>query len=191
METDILQGKDKLQPEHIRAINYLDQKLDSLVPTDVHSMATDIWNTGCIKMFLEPPVASLIPSESDWRWNQTKARKEAQLVNRNAKIFIHKLIPRKKDKTVTTNVPKLKLWSFEIQFGETSKYVLWCERGNINLENPIVTLPPATIDPGGTVEGDQNSSHTEIDIDQYQFLKDFMPKHVADTFWPDIKHEKP
>ena len=163
-----IQTVEKLQPEHIRAICHIDEQMDTMPLCDASKISTDIWKTDSIMKFLDPPLVSQIPSGNDWRWNQTKSRKVALIVKRDAKIYLHKLIPRKKDKNIEANMPRIKLWYFEIQFSnsEVSWFALWCERGLLESQ----------------IEEFENKSE-EIHIDQYKFLKSFMSPDVASSLW--------
>ena len=164
-----IQTQEKLQPEHVRAICHVDQHLDELQLSDVEHIENDMWVTGSIKLFTEAPVVSQIPSGNLWRWNQTKSRKGAFIVQRNAKVFLHKLIPRKKDKNNSANMPHLKLWYFEIILVTGIPiYVLWCERG---IQQSQIT------------EYENQQVQQDIHVGQFEFLREFMQADVACSIW--------
>ena len=127
-----LVSKEKLLPEYIRALEFLDEKLDVLSASVVSEISTDIWKQGSILMFCEPFSARNLPSGKNWRWNQTKARKQAFLKKRgNAVVNFFKLSTRKRNVKDSGSIPGFKMWQFELFLHKEDEpvYIIWCEKG--------------------------------------------------------------
>mmetsp|Transcript_16718 Transcript_16718/g.21313 ORF Transcript_16718/g.21313 Transcript_16718/m.21313 type:complete len:235 (-) Transcript_16718:84-788(-) len=129
--TKRITSKERLLPEYIRALEFLDSSLDSLVATPVEDISDSIWNEGSVLMFVEQFSARYIPSGENWRWNQTKSRKQASLVTKKATVNFFKLSTRKRNTNTSASIPGFKMWQFEITFQPKGEpiYVVWCEKG--------------------------------------------------------------
>ena len=133
--TKLLTSKEKLLPEYIRALEFLNAHIDDLKASFVEEISTDIWNQGSISMFYEPFSARNLPSGKNWRWNQTKARKQAVLRRNNAVVNFFKLSTRKRNIKDKSTIPGFKMWQFEVKLNGTEPvFVLWCEKG-VNIED--------------------------------------------------------
>merc|ERR1711862_713725 len=123
-KTKIHTSKEKLLPEYIRALEFLDSKLDTLNPTPIEDISTNIWKQGSIHLFEGPFSARNLPSGKNWRWNQTKARKQAT---------------SKRNVRDACSVPGFKMWQFEITTNKFDEpfYVVWCEKGTVSKEKEI------------------------------------------------------
>ena len=129
--TKTISSKEKLLPEYIRAIEYLDSVIDDLASSAIDDISEDIWNEGSVLMFTEQFSARFIPSGANWRWNQTKSRKQAVLLRKKAVVNFFKLSTRKRNTNTTETIPGFKMWQFEIRLKPKIEpiYVVWCEKG--------------------------------------------------------------
>ena len=172
-------SNDKLQPEYIRALSVLDTHLHKLVPSNFTNVNHDIYSQGNLVMFCDSFATRYIPSDTHWRWNQTRSRKSTYLPGHNLYINIIKLIPRKRNVPSTEIVPLYKLWMFELSQTPGSKHpfatVMWCERGTVL--NPMF---PSVTKRRHTTTQRKNS----IDfLGELSFLADFMQPELANSLW--------
>ena len=107
-----------------------------------------------------------IPACSLWRWNQAKRRFHARFDDGDHIIELMKLVPRKRIRTNTTILPKLKLWQGTIDYVESgySVTIFWCEKG---------------------LDGD--SFDEELNIEDYTFLAKFMNESLCRELWPQLR----
>merc|ERR1711934_316963 len=110
------------------------------------------------------------PKGATWRWNQTKKRRQAFLVNRNAIVNLAKFTPRRCSKKNSDELPSLKLWHYELCYRDCPQvtyHVLWCEKG-------YSTLP--------------TYSTFDVSMNDLEFLIPFMPRDTAKELFPGCSH---
>lgn len=129
--TKTVSSKEKLLPEYIRAIEFLDSIIDNLESSSIDDISEKIWNEGSVLMFTEQFSARYIPSGDNWRWNQTKSRKQAILLRKKAAVNFFKLSTRKRNTNTSESIPGFKMWQFEVRLKPKGEpiYVVWCEKG--------------------------------------------------------------
>ena len=91
------------------------------------TLSRSIFEQGKVHLFLHPIRVHDLPSENDWRWNQTRKKKEQE--NSGELLVIYKLIPRK-SKSSASPAPPYKLWLVTIKKGASFSTILFCERGS-------------------------------------------------------------
>ena len=118
-----------MKPEDRRALQNLLAVLDK---SNINHtiMSSDVWTENRLSFFSLPFATKRIPSGNNWRWNQSRAKKEIYLQQYNAQVVIAKLIARKTKDSDTA--PNYKLWQFTVTFLYSKReplVVLWCEKG--------------------------------------------------------------
>ena len=168
--------RDTLKPDFAKALQTLEERISTLSPLLRMLPFDEICAQDAIFTFRgELKVKDVPCSDKYWRWNQTKGRQTALLKNPNIKVTFYKIIPRKLPATKSMRqikltdrekLPSLKVWMFRLSNGTTA---LWCEQG----------LKPA----------DQTGHYPSLE--ELEFLKEFVDKHLWDDFWPNQSWPKP
>ena len=114
-------------PEERKALSNLSKEIGSLRAQPRSSATQEIWCQGNLTMFPAPFSAKNVPSEKNWRWNQTKSQKHATI--NGLHIVFAKLIPRKSKSTNPERAPHYKLWQFNIKTDNQHLVAYWCEKG--------------------------------------------------------------
>lgn len=137
----------KLKPEDKRALGVLSITLNERGTNPRNYMSQDVWINNRVSTFYAPLSTKSIPSDKEWRWNQTRAKKVAYLENFGAHVTFAKLITRK-TRSTTQAIPNYKLWHFTLSFNgrNDSTVVLWCEKGKPESEAAQPTEKPCLPD---------------------------------------------
>ena len=134
--TNSVSSSSTLPPEYARALRALCDRFDPTtceIRTTSSPVTEEVWQNESFTVYDYEVPAKAIPSDSHWRWNQTKSRKEASLDD--AKTSFFKLCPRKRLKRGPLprgcSLPSYKLWMFEVTLpDQPTLFALWCEKGD-------------------------------------------------------------
>ena len=152
--------EEKLKPEEKTALRKLYIALQTIPHQESAHITSQVWVVDQLSIFSAPLLTRQIPSGTDWRWNQTKARKLIEVEELGASITATKLLSRKTSADAIS--PNYKLWRLAVSFHDRTKkpiVVLWCERGrqeapqeisDVVSSSPLPLLPPIKAAPRPT-----------------------------------------
>ena len=166
-----IQTDGKLQPAFEYALLVLDSKLiDATLPRGLHSVDGTIFEQGFFQLYRSTlRTGAQLPAGDDWKWNQTKGRKNAFLVGHNTRVTFKKLIPRPKSKETPTKLPPYKLWVFNLHHPTAGEFTaIWCECGKVS--DKTQAMPT---------------------LEDYEFLAEFMSPEDAIQLWPSYARNTP
>ena len=149
--------------EYANAWNVLERSITTLNALPVKYISTmPVSNQTKVHLFADIFKSGKIPGGIGWMWNQTRKRYSGTLYAYNAKVEFFKLIPRKRSNSSDVKIPSFKLWQYNIKFlvSGRSMTMLWCEKG----------IKPQYLD--------------DLNLDDLQFLADFMEPDVINEVWP-------
>jgi|ERR1712137_298232 len=150
-------------PEYTRALTYIDNYLGKNIPQTVIQfgrISKEIISTGAIQLTTIEVKTKDIPAGTNWRWNQSRRKQIGTLKTQNLLVTYKKLIPRWKmtPSDPLLKPPKYKLWIFQVHHPVKEFYVLWCQQGE----------------------------DVEPDINDYAFLRSFLPTMLSKEIWPHL-----